>query len=62
MDGKKNHAEISKFSVRDADNYAVYEQELEMFVEAVDPLLGSVHKLSKSLDLPKTYFVLLKPV
>jgi len=39
MDGKKNHAEISKFSVRDADNYAVYEQELEMFVEAVDPLL-----------------------
>ena len=41
MDGKKNHAEISKFSVRDADNYAVYEQELEMFVEAVDPLLGS---------------------
>ena len=40
MCGKKNHEQISQFSVKDADNYEKYEQELEKFVEAVDPLLG----------------------
>jgi len=39
MCGKKNHDQISQFSVKDADNYEKYEQELEKFVEAVDPLL-----------------------
>jgi len=39
MCGKKNHAEISKFSKKDADMFALYESELEKFVEAVDPLL-----------------------
>ncbi|XP_023322264.1 pyridine nucleotide-disulfide oxidoreductase domain-containing protein 2 [Eurytemora carolleeae] len=36
---KKNKLEISKFSVKDAENFSKYEEELEKFVEAVDPLL-----------------------
>ena len=40
MCGKKNFAEISKFSEADAANYEKYEHELEQFVQAVDPLLG----------------------
>ena len=40
MSAEKNRAEISKFSVKDAENYGRYEEELEQFVEAVDPLLG----------------------
>ena len=40
MCGKNNESEIGKFSEADGKNYAVYEQELENFVKAVDPLLG----------------------
>lgn len=39
MCGKNNFKEISKFSVKDAENYSKYEEELEQFVKAVDPLL-----------------------
>jgi len=39
MCGKNNESEIGKFSEADGKNYAVYEQELENFVKAVDPLL-----------------------
>ena len=41
MCGRKNEAEIAKFSAADAKNYAMYEEELEKFVKAVDPLLGN---------------------
>jgi hypothetical protein len=40
MCGRRNREEISKFSLRDAENYERYEKELEQFVLAVDSLLG----------------------
>jgi hypothetical protein len=46
MCGRKNKEEISKFSARDGENNAKYEEELEQFVLAVDSLLGKA----------KTYF------
>merc|ERR1712013_164944 len=39
MCGKMNHQQISQFSERDAAKYVEYEEELEQFVKAVDPLL-----------------------
>ncbi|KDP39472.1 hypothetical protein JCGZ_05153 [Jatropha curcas] len=36
-----NHSEISKFSIRDADNYPRYENQLENFCKFMDPLLDS---------------------
>jgi hypothetical protein len=47
MCGRRNKEEISKFSVRDAENYEKYEEELEQFVKAVDSLLGKSIKHSK---------------
>jgi hypothetical protein len=49
MCGRRNKEEISKFSVRDAENYEKYEEELEQFVKAVDSLLGKSIKHSKVL-------------
>ena len=39
MCGKMNHQQISQFSEKDAAKYVEYEEELEQFVKAVDPLL-----------------------
>jgi len=39
MCGKLNHQQISQFSEKDAKKYVEYEEELEKFVKAVDPLL-----------------------
>ena len=39
MDHGKNCAELRKFSVRDAERFGAYEEQLRLFVEAVDPLL-----------------------
>ena len=41
MCGKMNKENISKFSEEDAEAYEVYEQELEQFVKAIDPLLDT---------------------
>ncbi|KAF2290736.1 hypothetical protein GH714_015248 [Hevea brasiliensis] len=40
-DKELNHSEISKFSVRDADAYPRYENQLENFCKFMDPLLDS---------------------
>eukprot|EP00092_Neocalanus_flemingeri_P033858 GFUD01036819.1.p1 GENE.GFUD01036819.1~~GFUD01036819.1.p1 ORF type:complete len:586 (+),score=126.61 GFUD01036819.1:107-1864(+) len=39
MCGKMNYEQIAQFSEKDAKKYAEYEEELEKFVKAVDPLL-----------------------
>jgi hypothetical protein len=39
MDHAKNLGELKKFSVRDAERFGAYEEQLRLFVEAVDPLL-----------------------
>ena len=39
MDHAKNCEELCKFSVRDAQRFGAYEEQLRLFVEAVDPLL-----------------------
>jgi hypothetical protein len=39
MDHHKNCQELRKFSVRDAERLGAYEEQLRLFVEAVDPLL-----------------------
>ena len=41
MCGKMNKENISKFSEEDAEAYEAYEQELEQFVKAIDPLLDT---------------------
>ena len=39
MDHHKNCQELRKFSARDAERLGAYEEQLRLFVEAVDPLL-----------------------
>jgi len=39
MDHHKNVEELKKFSARDAERLGAYEEQLRLFVEAVDPLL-----------------------
>ena len=41
MCGKMNKENIGKFSEKDAIAYEAYEQELEQFVKAIDPLLDA---------------------
>ena len=41
MCASKNKQQIAQFSQRDADNYEKFEEQLEQFVAAVDPLLDS---------------------
>jgi phytoene dehydrogenase-like protein len=50
-DAKKTHAEIAKFSKRDADRYADYEAELERVAALMEPILWSPapDPLSRSL-------------
>ncbi|MBY0587927.1 NAD(P)/FAD-dependent oxidoreductase [bacterium] len=50
-DAKKTHAEIAKFSTRDADRYADYEAELERVAALMEPMLmaPAPDPLSRSL-------------
>jgi hypothetical protein len=51
MCGRRNKEEIGKFSVKDAENYEKYEEELAKFVEAVDSLLGTLWRDSPFINV-----------
>ena len=53
MCGKMNKENIRKFSEKDAEAFEAYEQELEQFVKAIDPLLDT-----DAIDIRSTLCIL----